>query len=93
MKIVLISYHLKVQNMFLSILSIFALCRVLHSNFTDESLCINWPSSHMYLNISASFRIYIIHMGSFFHPLHYFAAAGENDDFVITVINFPHVTT
>ena len=29
-----------------------------------------------------------IHMGSFPHPIQYFAAAGENDDFVITVINF-----
>ena len=29
------------------------------------------------------------HMGSFPHPTHYFAAAGENDDFVIAVINFP----
>ena len=28
------------------------------------------------------------HMGSFAHPMHYFAAAGENDDFVIAVINF-----
>ena len=28
------------------------------------------------------------HMDSFAHPMHYFAAAGENDDFVITVINF-----
>ena len=27
-------------------------------------------------------------MGSFLHPQHYFAAAGENDDFVIAVINF-----
>ena len=27
-------------------------------------------------------------MGSFAHPMHYFAAAGENDDFVIAVINF-----
>ena len=27
-------------------------------------------------------------MGSFPHPMHYFAAAGENDDFVIIVINF-----
>ena len=28
------------------------------------------------------------HMGSFPHPMHYFAAAGENDDFVIAVNNF-----
>ena len=28
------------------------------------------------------------HMGSFPHPMQYFAAAGENDDFVIAVINF-----
>ena len=28
------------------------------------------------------------HMGSFAHPMQYFAAAGENDDFVIAVINF-----
>ena len=28
------------------------------------------------------------HMGSFPHPTHYFAAAGENDDFVIAAINF-----
>ena len=28
------------------------------------------------------------HMGSFPHPKHYFAAAGENEDFVIAVINF-----
>ena len=27
-------------------------------------------------------------MGSFGHPMHYFAAAGENDDFAIAVINF-----
>ena len=27
-------------------------------------------------------------MGSFAHPMHYFAAAGENDNFVIAVINF-----
>ena len=27
-------------------------------------------------------------MGSFPHPTHYFAAAGENDDFVIAAINF-----
>ena len=30
----------------------------------------------------------IIHMGSFPHPTHYFAAAGENDDFVIAAFNF-----
>ena len=29
-----------------------------------------------------------LYMNSFPHPQHYFAAAGENDDFVITVINF-----
>ena len=29
-----------------------------------------------------------VHMGSFPHPVQYFAAAGENDDFVIAVINF-----
>ena len=29
-----------------------------------------------------------LHMGSFPHPTHYFAAAGENDDFVIAAINF-----
>ena len=28
------------------------------------------------------------YMGSFPHPMQYFAAAGENDDFVIAVINF-----
>ena len=28
-------------------------------------------------------------MGTFPHPMQYFAAAGENDDFVIAVINFP----
>ena len=28
------------------------------------------------------------HMGSFARPTHYFAAAGENDDFVIAAINF-----
>ena len=28
-------------------------------------------------------------MGSFPHPMQYFAAAGEKDDFVIAVINFP----
>ena len=27
-------------------------------------------------------------MGRFAHPMHYFAAAGENYDFVIAVINF-----
>ena len=27
-------------------------------------------------------------MGSFAHPMQYFAATGENDDFVIAVINF-----
>ena len=27
-------------------------------------------------------------MGSFAHPMHYFATAGENDDFVVAVINF-----
>ena len=29
-----------------------------------------------------------LHMGSFPHPMQYFAAADENDDFVIAVINF-----
>ena len=29
-----------------------------------------------------------LHMGSFPHPRHYFAAVGENDDFVIAVIDF-----
>ena len=33
--------------------------------------------------------IYATHMGSFAHPAHYFAVAGENDDFVIAAINFP----
>ena len=28
------------------------------------------------------------HMGTFPHQMQYFAAAGENDDFVIAVINF-----
>ena len=28
-------------------------------------------------------------MGSFPHPMQYFAAAGEKDDFIIAVINFP----
>ena len=28
------------------------------------------------------------YVGSFPHPQHYFAAAGENEDFVIAVINF-----
>ena len=31
----------------------------------------------------------LMHMGSFPHPMQYFAAAGENYDFVIAVINFP----
>ena len=30
----------------------------------------------------------ITHMGSFPHQMQYFAAAGENDDFVIAVFNF-----
>ena len=30
----------------------------------------------------------VLYMGSFPHPMQYFAAAGENGDIVIAVINF-----
>ena len=54
-----------------------------------------WGQSHLKRDIQSNsellvndqFSVYS-HMGSFPHPTHYFAAAGENDDFVIAVINF-----
>ena len=39
-------------------------------------------------NMDWSHRVPEGHMGSFPHPTQHFAAAGENDDFVIAVANF-----
>ena len=59
-----------------------------------QNMCLNTPSSTrsdgktLGWTHSQEVRLLGIHMGSFPHPTHYFAAAGENDDIVITAINF-----
>ena len=47
------------------------------------------PTPSIYANLVYTFFIPTMHLDSFAHPMQYFAAAGENYDFVIAVINFP----
>ena len=49
-----------------------------------------WVVVVVYRNFSVQLRPKLnnIHLGTFAHPTHYFAAAGENDDLVIAAINF-----
>ena len=54
-------------------------------------LHINWATKlllFVYLKLTYPLMFSWEHMGSFPHPTHYYAAAGENDDFVIAAINF-----